>query len=370
MQRVFGIAAKGAAHDKSPVQELSKVRIRARDGSVGCDGTNISSSVSASAAADVIEPGDILAPKDFLDRVSSMGEGALEISTVGADMIVIASPGLPRRFQMSGMSAAGWKSDLLFPAGAALSIPRTTLLALFSAVESVVSSDDATVLNNASLTWKPGSMTIAATDSHRLTFVTRDVDDLHGSGEVLIRRNDIHLFLKILESTEAPTVEWVTSSKMAGIRIFETEAIVRLTDGQFPPFLRVVPQEWKRRFRINREALARSLQSVTLSDKREVFLTISDDGKKLSLATENVLNGGAEDEVDILSAKIDKNVSMGCKLKVSPPYMRDAIGSFDSEDVTFCTSGDGMDNLIFARPDEGAASPALATHIALMAPMR
>lgn len=383
LQRMIAVASKGAADDKSPVPALSHIHITVRNQRVRCEATSIYSAVSIEGGVSLegsrpYDPGEILAPKDLLARVSAMPDGLVEIRLEGTQ-IIVTSPIAPRRFQLSGLAADTWVNNMRFPEGSGMTVPAATLLKLLTAVEHAISTDETRAhVNSTLLIWNAGEMTAVATDGYRLTYVTLPMEGVTpsptlGKNEMLVRRNDVRLFRGLLDQAlreERKEVVLHASSGTMGLTIGEIQAMVKLTDGVFPPWRQVVPAEWKRRFLVKRAPLLDTIAAVMLTDKETMLLEVKAGGSSLAVTSGNVKSGDAGDALDIFGATVDKGVKTECSLKVSPKYAREALDAFDTEDVLLCVVGDGREELMFVRGDEKGALPSSASQLSLIMPMK
>lgn len=379
LHRMLQLASRGAADDKSPVPALSHIHIAVRNGRVRCEATDISSAVAIEAPVSLeypFDPGEILAPKDLIERVGAMPEGLIQLRLEGQHQILLTSHTAPRKYLTAGL-VTDWTNNLKWPE-TFLTIPAATLLRLLSTVEHAISTDEAKALAScAFIEWTTGAISAVSTDGHRLAYVKLDVEGIvpnpTGTNSMLIRRDDVKLFRNLAEQAIHDGVKDIQlhhGREMAGLAYGEMRAMVKVTDGTFLPWQQVVPPTWKRRFVIDRAKLMETINAVMLTDREILVLEVKAGAKEVCLSAAAAASGDAGDAVDVALATIDNGTDAAFSLKVSPKYMKDALGTFDGEKVTLFIAGDGRDQVNFARGDETCATPVQATHLTVIMPMK
>src|SRR5437016_13865383 len=112
---------------------------------------------------------------------------------------------------MVGMARDSYPTLPLFPAGSTIRLPAPVLQTLISRTTFAISEETSRyTLNGALLVLKPGSLTMVATDGHRLAHVEHNGTKLPVSGElkVLVPKKAVAELSTRLNSSDAQTVEF------------------------------------------------------------------------------------------------------------------------------------------------------------------
>ena len=384
LQRLLTTASKAVADEKTPIPWLSQIYLLVRGGRLRCEGTNMNGAVFTEApisADHPFEQGAILVPcKDTLARVAAMPEGLVDFETKGdqGTTVIIQARDAKRRFQIHGLSADLWGNQLRFPEANLMTLPATTLLKLIDSVEYAVSHDETRAhVNSALLTWQMGALMAVATDGHRLALLKLPVEGLPpptGKPDVLIRKNDLKLFKRLLEQAlhdPKATVSFGHTANVAALSVGDVQSVVKLTDSTFPPWMQATPRAWKRRFLVDRLGLLEAVKCVQLAGREMVFLSTDEAGREVVVETTSPESGDARDTVPISgSPRIDPGYPVAFKMKMDPAYVREMLESFDTEQILMCIVGDGRDELFIVRGDEQALVPHEAPQFALCMPMK
>ena len=90
---------------------------------------------------------------------------------------------------------------------------------------------------------KPGSITAIATDSRRLSMITREINNEAFIGEgIIIPLKTINEVYKLLTGSGVCKISF--DSKQCHFKINETEVISRIVEGQFPNYRQIIPKEY------------------------------------------------------------------------------------------------------------------------------
>lgn len=146
---------------------------------------------------------------------------------------------------------------------------------------------------------KPGTITAVATDSRRLSMITREIESDAFIGEgIIIPLKTINEVYKLLSSSGTCKISF--DSKQCYFKINETEIISRVIDGQFPNYKQIIPKEYSHKSIIETSKILDSVKRTmifTREPANKIILTFSKDLLNIEASTPEL--GQAEEELNI-----------------------------------------------------------------------
>jgi DNA polymerase-3 subunit beta len=229
--------------------------------------------------------------------------------------------------------------------GPSFNIPQKTLKGLMDQVSFAMAVHDIRYYLNGILFVAEGdSLSLVATDGHRLAFASAKLDVEVPKQEVILPRKTV-IELQRLLSNDDGAIEMQFANNQAKFTFDGMEFVTKLVEGKFPDYNRVIPRNHKNKVTLGRDALLRTLQrtAILTSDKFKGVRLNLDPGT-LRVASNNAEQEEAIDELDIDyggdSIEIGFNVT----------YLIDALSNMDQEMVSMELS-DGNSSALITIPD-------------------
>ncbi|MCL1832945.1 MAG: DNA polymerase III subunit beta [Leptospirales bacterium] len=181
---------------------------------------------------------------------------------------------------------------------------------------------------------KPGTITAVATDSRRLSIITKNIDSESFIGEgIIIPLKTVNEVLKLLTNSGICTISY--NSRQCYFKINETEIISRVIDGQFPNYKQIIPKEYSHTAVIETSTLINAI-------KRAAIFTREPANKIVMTFDNNILNieantpelGQAEEEMTIESSNTEK-IFLG----INAHFLQDTLKQIDSPNFTCGITG-------------------------------
>ena len=146
---------------------------------------------------------------------------------------------------------------------------------------------------------KKSTLRMVATDGHRLAVIDRPVSGAGLPDGSILPRKGLSELGKILgESTDKVTLAIAGSECVATLG--DSVLSMRLVEGKFPDYQKVIPEEPSRSIRIQRDALLQSLRRVSIvSNERARSVRLSVDNGKVEVSASNPDMGEATEEVPV-----------------------------------------------------------------------
>lgn len=172
---------------------------------------------------------------------------------------------------------------------------------------------------------KPGTITAIATDSRRLSIITRDIDNDAFIGEgIIIPLKTINEVYKLLSNTGTCKISF--DSKQCYFKINETEIISRVIEGQFPNYKQIIPKEYSHKSIIETSKILDSIKRAiifTREPANKIVLTLHQDTLHIEANTPEL--GQAEEELVIESDNKEK-IFLG----INAHFLYDTLKQIDS----------------------------------------
>ncbi len=228
-----------------------------------------------------------------------------------------------------------------------LELKKESFLSLLNKTKISISNDDTRhylngVFLHASESNKKTFITGVATDSHRLSSSSVEVNNVNNFSSIIIPRKTVFQMCTLLSETNDKLILQTSQNKIK-FSLGKINLISKVIDGKFPDYQKVVPKENSKTLVVSSEEFINSVErvaSVSIDRKEGVKLELSRDKLKLSV---NSTNSGDGNEVisvkysgddlaigfnskyliDIASEIQDKNLTFNLKDSTSPVLVLD-----------------------------------------------
>lgn len=203
------------------------------------------------------------------------------------------------------------------------------------------------------------NIVFVSTDGHRLSLIERNIstklDDKFNNGFILPKKG-INEIKKLIENMNEE-VDIGISENNFSVSTEKTKLIMRMVDGDFPDYKRVIPEKTKNFAVINRENFLHSLRRISvLSSEKSKGVKVNVSNDCLTLYSSNPDVGDAKEELD--SVYDGPEISIGFNAK----YIIDILQSIDKENVLLYLKDNISPGLIQPEEDED--------YLAVIMPMR
>ena len=181
---------------------------------------------------------------------------------------------------------------------------------------------------------RPGTITAVATDSRRLSMITRDIDSESFIGEgIIIPLKTVNEISKLLGNSGTCTISY--NSKQCYFKINETEIISRVIDGQFPNYKQIIPKEYSHKTVIETSTLINAIKRASIFTREpsnKIVMTF--DNNILNIEANTTEFGQAEEELSIESNNEEK-----IYLGINAHFLHDTLKQIDSNNFTCGITG-------------------------------
>lgn len=220
--------------------------------------------------------------------------------------------------------------------GPAFSVPQAVLRALINQVHFAMAVHDIRYYLNGILFVAEGkTLTLVATDGHRLALAQATLDAEIPKQEVILPRKTVLELQRLLKDdkkdesgAEAAPIEMRFASNQAKFRFSGMEFVTKLVEGKFPDYNRVIPKNHKNAVTLGREPLLAALQrAAILTSEKFKGVRLNFEPGLLRIASSNAEQEEAKEELEIDYA------GDAIEIGFNVTYLIDALANIDAEMV-------------------------------------
>ncbi len=184
--------------------------------------------------------------------------------------------------------------------GPMFSVPQKTLKALINQVHFAMAVHDIRYYLNGILFVAEGkSLTLVATDGHRLALAQATLDVEIPKQEVILPRKTV-LELQRLLRDEDSAIEMRFAGNQAKFVFSGMEFVTKLVEGKFPDYNRVIPKNHKNAVTLGRAPLLASLQrAAILTSEKFKGVRVNIEPGTLRIASSNAEQEEAKEELEV-----------------------------------------------------------------------
>lgn len=203
------------------------------------------------------------------------------------------------------------------------------------------------------------NLIFVSTDGHRLSMVQKKyekkLDERYLEGFILPKKGIIEI-KKILENMSNDIIIGISDNNFS-ISNEKTTLIMRMVDGDFPDYKRVIPDKGKNAAIIDKNLFLHALKRISiLSSEKSKGIKINLKKDSLILTSSNPDLGDAKEEIDIIYN--GDEISIGFNAK----YIIDILQVIKNENIIFSLKDNISPGLINPENDEN--------HLSVIMPMR
>ncbi|MBK7717863.1 MAG: DNA polymerase III subunit beta [Simplicispira sp.] len=229
--------------------------------------------------------------------------------------------------------------------GPAFSIPQKTLKSLLGQVAFAMAVQDIRYYLNGILFVAEGkTLSLVATDGHRLAFASATLDIEVPKQEVILPRKTVLELQRLLSEGDA-AIEMQFANNQAKFSFGAMEFVTKLVEGKFPDYNRVIPRSHGNTITLGRAPFLASLQrtAIMTSDKFKGVRLNLEPGS-LRVTSNNAEQEEAVDELDIDYAGDEIEVGFNVT------YLIDALASMP-QDMVQIALADGSSSALITIPE-------------------
>ena len=295
------LLTQGVVERKTTIPILSNLLFEAKGNRLSITATDLELSIRTSCEAKVKKEGAGTIPaKKLLELVRLLPEEEIKFKLLENHWVHITSD--RRNYKLVGMSKDNFPALPSFP-HALIKIPAKLLADIIAKTTFAISLEESRyTLNGALLVLKPTSLTMVATDGHRLAMVETDhkLEGFTTETRVLVPKKAMTEVQRLAaESGDDGVLEFAQDESHLFFQFGRRLLTSRKLTGQFPNYEAVLPRDANKTVVIERNELQDALRRVSqLADQRShaVKFTLAKEGVEISASSPEY--GEAKEAID------------------------------------------------------------------------
>jgi DNA polymerase-3 subunit beta len=294
---------QGIVERKNTIPILANVLMEAKGDQVSFLATDLEVGLRSRCAASVAKGGSLTLPaKKFFEIVKSLPETDIRIAEdkggvkVAADRFDSRMQTLPREDFPTLPESSGTVSAQL---------SRSALKEMVAKTQFAITGEDTRYfLNGAQFVLRPESMSLVATDGHRLALVTvaRDGKGKHKEAEenkAILPKKTLGELGRLLSDGDGD-VSYVRGENHLFFDVGGRLLISRMIDGQFPAYERVIPKGNDKHIEFERDRITNAVKRVALlSNERSRAVKFQIDKGKVDVTSSSPDLGEAKETLPV-----------------------------------------------------------------------
>ena len=296
-------ATQGVVERKTTIPILSNYLFEASADKLSLTATDLDLSLRTSCNAKVKKEGSCTIPaRKLYDYVKLLPDADITIKLLENHWVSIRCG--RSNTKMVGMARANFPSLPAFPTAGVVKIPAQVLRSMIAKTNFAISNEESRyTLNGGLMVLKPESITMVATDGHRLAHVERPGEKFEGvSGEMktLVPKKAMDELKTLLDSTDAETIDFAKDESTLFFRIGQRLLTSRQLTGQFPNYEAVLPKEITKSVTVQGDELGSAIARVAqFADERSRAVRLKLEKGELKLSASSTEAGESEDSIEV-----------------------------------------------------------------------
>jgi len=295
-------ATQGVVERKTTIPILSNYLFEAAEDRLTLTATDLDLSLRTSCGTKVKKEGSCTIPaRKLYDYVKLLPDGDISIKLLENHWISIRCG--RSNTKMVGMARANFPTLPVFPTAGAVKIPSKVLRAMIGkTIFAIANEESRYTLNGALMVLKPESITMVATDGHRLAHVERPGEKFEGiSGEMktLVPKKAMNELRILLDATDADHIEFAKDDSTLFFRIGQRLLTSRQLTGQFPNYEAVLPKDNNKSITVKTDEFSAAIQRVAqFADERSGAIRMKLEKNELKISSSSTETGESEDSLE------------------------------------------------------------------------
>jgi DNA polymerase III subunit beta len=325
-------ATQGVVERKTTIPILSNFLFEAAGDKLAITATDLDLSLRTSCPAKVKKEGSCTIPaRKLYDYVKLLPDGEISIKLLENHWVQIRSG--RSNTKMVGMARANFPSLPNFPTADVVKIPAPVLRTMIAKTIFAISNEESRyTLNGALMVLKPESITMVATDGHRLAHIegTAKFEGVSGEMKTLVPKKAMAELNSLLQADGLEIVDFAKDESTLFFRAGGRLLTSRQLTGQFPNYEAVLPRDNTKSVTVRCEDIASAIQRVAqFADERSGAIRLKLDKDEIKISSSSTETGESEDSIETVY-KADPLV-----IGFNSAYLLDFLKASSSGEVRF-----------------------------------
>lgn len=292
---------QGVVERKTTIPILSNLLVEAQGNRLSITATDLELSIRTSCEAKVKKEGAGTIPaKKLLELVRLLPEGEIKVKLLENHWVEITSD--KKKYKLVGMARENFPALPAMP-HVLVKIPAAILDSLIAKTKFAISLEESRyTLNGGLLILKPDTISMVATDGHRLALAETDhkLSGLNGEVKVLIPKKAMDEVARLAGvSGSDAQIEFAKDESHLFFQSGHRLLISRILTGQFPNYEAVLPRENNKTVTLDRMELTDAVRRVSqLADQRSHAVRLSVSGEGIEISASSPEYGEARENIE------------------------------------------------------------------------
>src|SRR6266487_4573231 len=295
-------ATQGVVERKTTIPILSNYLFEASGDKLWLTATDLDLSLRTSCSIKVKKEGSCTIPARKLhDYVKLLPDADITIKMLENHWVSIRCG--RSNTKMVGMARSNFPSLPVFPTAGVVKIPAQVLRGMIARTGFAIANEESRyTLNGALMVLKPESITMVATDGHRLSHIERSgekFDGISGEMKTLIPKKAMDELKSLLDGTDTETIDFAKDESTLYFRIGTRLLTSRQLTGQLPNYEAVLPKDNSKSILLHGEDLGAAIARVAqFADERSRAVRLKLEKGELKLSASSTETGESEDSIE------------------------------------------------------------------------
>lgn len=320
---------QGVVERKTTIPILANVLVRAADGELGILATDLEIGLRSVCPIKITTAGSMTLPaKRLFEIVRALPDKEIKFKRGEGNWVTVTCG--TSRFRIAGLPQEDFPA-IAEPKGKTVKIDPGVLAKLITrTVFSISTEDSKFTLSGALMVIKPGSITMVATDGHRLAHIEKNeaFEDVSEEIRVLVPKKAMAELVKMVSEGDAGKIDFSRDDNHLFFDMGKRLLVARMLTGQFPNFEAVLPRNNDRIVTLSREDLGAAIRRVAiLSDERSRTVRLSLGKGTLEVTASNSDLGEAHETMEVNYSKEELQVGFNYQ------YLLDFLATADEAQI-------------------------------------
>ncbi|HTR26037.1 MAG TPA: DNA polymerase III subunit beta [Terriglobales bacterium] len=295
-------ATQGVVERKTTIPILSNYLFEATGDKLYLTATDLDLSLRTSCDAKVKKEGACTIPaRKLYDYVRLLPDADITIKLLENHWVSIRCG--RSNTKMVGMARSNFPGLPVFPSAGAIKISAPVLRSMIAKTGFAIANEESRyTLNGALMVLKPESITMVATDGHRLAHIERTGEKFEGvSGEMktLVPKKAMDELKSLLDS-DIEFIEFAKDESTLFFRVGPRLLTSRQLTGQFPNYEAVLPKDITKSIVVEGDDLGGAISRVAqFADERSRAVRLRLEKGELKLSASSTETGESEDSLEV-----------------------------------------------------------------------
>jgi len=294
-------ATQGVVERKTTIPILSNFLFEAANDRLTITATDLDLSPRTSCPVKVKREGACTIPaRRLYDYVKLLPDGDISIKLLENHWVNIRCG--RSNTKMVGMARANFPGLPMFPSAGVVKIPSQTLRSMIGKTIFAISNEESRyTLNGGLMVLKPESITMVATDGHRLAHIEKQGEqfDVGGENKTLVPKKAMSELYLLLQNSDVDFIDFAKDESTLFFRIGERLLTSRQLTGQFPNYEAVLPRDPGKGVTVRGTDLNTAIQRVAqFADERSRAIRLKLDKNEIRISSSSTEAGESEDSIE------------------------------------------------------------------------